>query len=435
MAKNDDIMYIGEALIGDGDELAHVDLLIGSKDGPVGNAFANGLSQLSVGHTPLLSVIRPNLMTKPATIIIPKVTVGDLDDASKIFGPAQTAVGRAVADAVEEGIIPKEKAEEWVINASVFISPAAEDYRKIYQYNYAATKLAIRRALKGYPDMDKVLYEKDRGTHAIMGFKAIKLYEPPYLQVALDLDNEEAMARIIKQLPNRERILLEAGTPLVKKFGVGIVGKIRELAPSGFIIADLKTLDVGRVEVKMAADQTADAVAISGLGTIESIEKAIHECQKQGIYSILDMMNVDNFADKIKKINPEFMPDIVLLHRNVDYETMIEEQGGDAGDLTAWGDIKEFKKITGGLAAVAGGVTPDKVEYAIEKGADIIIAGRYIIGSRDVRRAAQDFLAHFKPDPDNMRLAMDEDEEIGKKTEETAENQEETAEEQEEAKK
>ena len=99
-------MYIGEALIGDGDELAHVDLLIGEKEGPVGNAFANGLSQLSVGHTPLLSVIRPNLITKPATIIIPKVTVGDLDDASKIFGPAQTAVGRAVADCVEEGIIP-----------------------------------------------------------------------------------------------------------------------------------------------------------------------------------------------------------------------------------------------------------------------------------------------------------------------------------------
>ena len=81
-------MFIGEALIGDGDELAHVDLLIGEKDGPVGNAFANGLSQLSVGHTPLLSVIRPNLITKPATIIIPKVTVGDLDDASKIYGVA-----------------------------------------------------------------------------------------------------------------------------------------------------------------------------------------------------------------------------------------------------------------------------------------------------------------------------------------------------------
>ena len=412
-------MFIGEALIGDGDELAHVDLLIGEKDGPVGNAFANGLSQLSVGHTPLLSVIRPNLITKPATIIIPKVTVGDLDDASKIFGPAQTAVGRAVADCVravadcvEEGIIPKDKAEDWVINASVFISPAAQDYRKIYQYNYAATKLAIKRALKGYPDIDKVLYEKDRGTHAIMGFKAIKLYEPPYLQVALDLDNEEAMARIIKQLPNRERILLEAGTPLVKKFGVGIVGKIRELAPSAFIIADLKTLDVGRVEVKMAADETADAVAISGLGTIESIEKAIHETQKQGIYSILDMMNVDNFTDKIKQLNPEFMPDIVLLHRNVDLESKLRAEGKNLDDVSAWGNIKEIKELTGGLAAVAGGITPEKAEEAFEKGADIIIAGRYIIGSGDPRRAAEDFLAHMPVDPNHMRVVMEDDEQI-----------------------
>ncbi|MBQ6813304.1 MAG: bifunctional 5,6,7,8-tetrahydromethanopterin hydro-lyase/3-hexulose-6-phosphate synthase [Methanobrevibacter sp.] len=405
-------MFIGEALIGDGDELAHVDLLIGEKDGPVGNAFANGLSQLSVGHTPLLSVIRPNLMTKPATLIIPKVTVGCLEDASKIFGPAQTAVGRAVADAVEEGIIPEEKADEWVINVSVFISPAAEDYRKIYQYNYAATKLAIKRALEGYPSMKKVLYEKDRGTHAIMGFKAQKLYEPPYLQVALDLDNEEAMERIIKQLPNRERILLEAGTPLVKKFGVGIVGKIRELAPSAFIIADLKTLDVGRVEVKMAADETADAVAISGLGTIESIEKAIHETRKQGIYSILDMMNVDNFADKLKLIKEDLMPDIVLLHRNVDLESKLRSEGKNLDDVSAWGNIKEIKEITGGLAAVAGGITPEKCEEAFEKGADIIIAGRYVIGSGDPRRAAEDFLAHMPVDPNHMRVVMEDDEQI-----------------------
>ena len=405
-------MYIGEALIGDGDELAHVDLLIGEKEGPVGNAFANGLSQLSVGHTPLLIVIRPNLMTKPATIIIPKVTVGDLDDASKIFGPAQTAVGRAVADCVEEGIIPKNKAEKWVINASVFISPAAKDYRKIYQYNYAATKLAIKRALKGYPDIDKVLYEKDRGTHAIMGFKAIKLYEPPYLQVALDLDNLDAMESIIKQLPKRERILLEAGTPLVKKFGVGVVGKIRELAPSAFIIADLKTLDVGRLEVKMAADETADAVAISGLGTIESIQKAIHECQKQGIYSILDMMNVDNFAEKLKMIKKDLMPDIVLLHRNVDLESDLRAKGKNLDDISAWGNIKEIKDITGGLAAVAGGVTPDKCEEAFEKGADIIIAGRYINGSGDPRRAAEDFLAKMPVDPNHMRVVMEEDEQI-----------------------
>lgn len=406
-------MYlIGEALIGSGNEIAHVDLVIGDKNGPAGTAFVNSLTQLSIGHTPLLSVIRPNLLTKPATLIIPKVTVGCLEDANKIFGPAQTAVGRAVADAVEEGLIPEDKVEDIVILASVFIHPEAEDYRKIYQYNYGATKLAIRRAMEGYPSSKKVLAEKDRGSHAIMGFKVVKLWNPPYLQVALDLDNIDEMERIINSLPDRERILLEAGTPLVKKFGVGIVSKIRELRKDAFIIADLKTLDVGRIEVKMAADETADAVAISGLGTIESIEKAIHEALKQGIYSILDMMNVDNFVEKLQSLR--YKPDIVLLHRNVDLETMAAERGEALGEVTEWGNINQIKEILGKgrRVAVAGGITPDKVEMALSNGADVIVVGRYIIGSRDVRRAAEDFLMHMPQDPDTMRLALDEDESI-----------------------
>ena len=78
-------MLIGEALIGEGAEVAHIDLMIGEKEGPVGVAFANGISTLSKGHTPLLGVIRPNLMSKPSTLIVPKVTVKDMEDAKKIF--------------------------------------------------------------------------------------------------------------------------------------------------------------------------------------------------------------------------------------------------------------------------------------------------------------------------------------------------------------
>lgn len=406
-------MYqIGEALIGNGNELAHIDLVIGDKNGPVGTAFVNNMSNLSLGHTPLLSVIRPNLMTKPATLIVPKVTVRDLDDANKIFGPAQTAVGRAVADAVEEGILPAEEAEKMVLIISVFIHPEASDFRKIYQYNYGATKLALKRAMEGYPSVNKVLAEKDRGAHPVMGFKVNRLWSPPYLQVALDLDNMQDMERIIDSLPDRERILIEAGTPLVKKFGVGIVSKIRELKKDAFIIADLKTLDVGRIEVKMAADETADAVAISGLGTQESIEKAIHEAQKQGIYSILDMMNVDNFTEKLENLN--FKPDIVLLHRNVDLETLKSERGEEQADMTEWGNINQIKEIIGknGRVAVAGGIVPKKMDQALDSGADVIVVGRYIIGSRDVRRAAEDFLEKMPQDPDTMRLALDEDESI-----------------------
>ena len=406
-------MYlIGEALIGNGNEIAHIDLVIGDKNGPAGTAFVNNMASLSLGHTPLLSVVRPNLMTKPATLIVPKVSVRCLDDANKIFGPAQTAVGRAVADAVEEGILPAENAEDLVLIISVFIHPEASDFRKIYQYNYGATKLAIRRAMEGYPSIEKVLAEKDRGAHPIMGFKVTRLWKPPYLQVALDLDNLEEMERIIDSLPDRERILIEAGTPLVKKFGVGIVSKIRELKKDAFIIADLKTLDVGRIEVKMAADETADAVAISGLGTQESIEKAVHEAQKQGIYSILDMMNVDNFTEKLKELT--YKPDIVLLHRNVDLETMKAERGEEQEAMTEWGNINQIKEMLGnnGLVAVAGGIVPNKMDQALKSNADIIVVGRYIIGSRDVRRAAEDFLEKMPQDPDTMRLALDEDEAI-----------------------
>jgi len=397
--------FIGEALIGTGNEVAHIDLIIGNKNGPVGIAFANALSQPSMGHTPMLSVIRPNLPTKPSTIIVPKVTVRNLDDANKIFGPAQTAVARAIADAVEEGIIPKEKCEEWVIIVSVFIHPKAKNYRKIYQYNYGATKTALRRALQSYPSIEKIIKEKDRSTHPIMGFRAQRLWNPPYLQVALDLDSLNEVEKIVKELPFRERILLEAGTPLIKKFGVTIIEKIREIRMDAFIIADLKTMDVGRMEVKEAADSTADGVCILGVASNETIEKAIQEAQKQGIYSVLDMMNVSDPTEKLKSL--KIKPDIALLHRSVDVERLAIEKGKKIE--IKWGNIPEVKKIVK-MVAVAGGVTPQTAREALAQGADIIVVGRYIIRSRDPRRAAEEFLEYMPPDADTMRLILDEDE-------------------------
>jgi len=258
MAKDTKLPYfeIGEALIGTGAELAHVDLMIGSKDGPVGQAFATGMTQLSAGHTPLLSVIRPNLPTKPSTLIVPKVTLKKGADTSKIFGPAQSAVAKAVADAVEEGILPKEFADDVVIIASVFISPDAEDYSKIYRYNYGATKLALKRALEGFPSMDKVLAESNKSTHAVMGFKVSRLWDAPYLQVAFDTTSLEFVLQAMKELPQNDHLLIEAGTPLIKRFGTDVITKIREVRPDAFIVADFKTLDTGNLEARMVADAT-----------------------------------------------------------------------------------------------------------------------------------------------------------------------------------
>jgi len=256
---------IGEALMGEGTEVAHVDLLIGDKAGPVGEAFANGLSNLSPGHTPLLAVIRPNLPPKPHTLLVPKVTVKNLDQAGKIFGPAQAAVAKAVADAVEEGIVPKDKLEDWVIVCSVFVHPQAKDYRRIYHYNYGATKLALQRALAKYPSLDKILYDKDRAKHPIMGFRVPRLWRPPYLQIAFDIPSLERTKDIISMLPDSDRIILEVGTPLLKKYGVKVIRDLRELLKDKFMIADLKTLDVGKVEVDLAFGETADGVVAAGV--------------------------------------------------------------------------------------------------------------------------------------------------------------------------
>ena len=276
------MFLIGEALIGDEPELAHVDLLIGDKDGPVGTAFASGLAQLSAGHTPLLSVIRPNLPPKPATLIVPKVTVKNMEQAAAIFGPAQNAVAKAVADSVAEGVIPKAEVENLVVIASVFIHPQARDYDAIYRYNYGATKLAVKRAMEGFPDIDTVLYEKDRSTHPIMGFRVIRLWDPPYLQVALDLVDLTVVRRVLSQLPDSDHLLIEVGTPLVKKFGASVVKEIRNVRPSSFVVLDLKTLDTGNLEVRLAADATPTPW-LFGAPPHKTLEHAVRESVRRGL--------------------------------------------------------------------------------------------------------------------------------------------------------
>lgn len=163
-------MFVGEALVGDGNEIAHIDLLIGSKDGPVGQAFANALARQSEGHTNLLAVLTPNLAVKPATVLVTKVTIKGMKQAVQMFGPAQAAVAKAVADSVADGVIPAKQAEDLCIVCGVFIHPAAAEDRKIYDYNYQATKDAIASAMRGKPSVEEVIAGKDKAAHPFRGF-------------------------------------------------------------------------------------------------------------------------------------------------------------------------------------------------------------------------------------------------------------------------
>ena len=163
-------MFVGEALVGEGNEIAHIDLLIGDKAGPVGIAFANALARQSEGHTNLLAVLTPNLAVKPATNMITKVTIKGMKQAVQMFGPAQAAVAKAVADSVGDGVIPAKQAEDLVIVCGVFIHPAAADDRKIYDFNYQATKDAIASAMKGKPTAEEMIAGKEKAAHPFRGF-------------------------------------------------------------------------------------------------------------------------------------------------------------------------------------------------------------------------------------------------------------------------
>ena len=162
-------MYIGEALFGEMPEIAHIDLLIGDKDGPVGHAFANALARQSRGHSNLLALLEPNLVCKPVTVLITKVTIEGAKQATQMFGSAQYAVAKAVADSVAEGVIPKDQAEKLCIVCGVFIHWEAEDNKKIIDFNYQATKLAISRAMKGEPKIDEITAKKDTAKHPFAG--------------------------------------------------------------------------------------------------------------------------------------------------------------------------------------------------------------------------------------------------------------------------
>jgi 5,6,7,8-tetrahydromethanopterin hydro-lyase len=156
---------IGESLVGDGNEIAHIDLIIGSKSGPAGAAFVQALSQNTDGFTKLLAVVTPNLPAKPDTILFNKVTIKGAKQAVQMFGPAQAAVARAVVDSVAEGVIPKAQANDLCVLVGVFIHWQAEDDKKIYSFNYQAVKESIARALQGKPTVDDVLAKYKAARH------------------------------------------------------------------------------------------------------------------------------------------------------------------------------------------------------------------------------------------------------------------------------
>ena len=156
---------VGESLIGDGNEVAHIDLIMGPRGSAAESAFCNALTNNKDGFTSLLAVIGPNLLCKPNTILFNKVTIKNAKQAVQMFGPAQRAVATAVADCVAEGTIPADEADDLFICVGVFIHWDAADDKKIQKFNYDATKQAIQRAVKGEPKAKETLEKRNTVKH------------------------------------------------------------------------------------------------------------------------------------------------------------------------------------------------------------------------------------------------------------------------------
>ncbi|WP_247894060.1 formaldehyde-activating enzyme [Azospirillum endophyticum] len=148
---------VGEALVGDGNEVAHIDLIVGPRGSAAETAFCQTLTNQKEGVNGLLAVLAPNLMVKPSTVMFNKVTIKNAKQAVQMFGPAQRAVALAVAECVEDGTIPADEADDLFISVGVFIHWQAEDDRKIQDYNHEATKLALKRAVAGSPTVQEML--------------------------------------------------------------------------------------------------------------------------------------------------------------------------------------------------------------------------------------------------------------------------------------
>jgi len=164
MAKINKVM-VGESLVGEGNEVAHIDLIMGPRGSPVESAFVNALTNNKDGFTSLLAVIAPNLPCKPHTVLFNKVTIKGAKQAVQMFGPAQAAVARAVADSVADGVIPVGEADDIFICVGVFIHWQAEDDKKIYDYNHQAVKESIQRAVAGQPTPQEVVSKRNSVKH------------------------------------------------------------------------------------------------------------------------------------------------------------------------------------------------------------------------------------------------------------------------------
>lgn len=155
-------LEIGEAFAGEGAEAAHVNTVLGPRDGPAGTAWATALATPSAGHAPFVVVLRPSLPVKPPTLFVNKAAIAGEGHARLTWGAAQAGVAGGVADAVAEGVLEAGALDELALIAAVWVDPAARDADRVYRNNRAATRAALAMGRARGPALAEVLAARER---------------------------------------------------------------------------------------------------------------------------------------------------------------------------------------------------------------------------------------------------------------------------------
>ncbi|WP_029770579.1 formaldehyde-activating enzyme [Pseudogulbenkiania sp. MAI-1] len=148
------MMHIGESFVGSGPNAAHINMLVGPRSGPVGQALANSLAAPRMGYIPFMTCLQPNVPVKPATLFVAKADLRGETHENMTWGPAQAGVAKGVQESLLEGVLPQEAENDWAVVAAVWVNWSANDAEEVFANNYRATKEAIARAMNNLPDLD-----------------------------------------------------------------------------------------------------------------------------------------------------------------------------------------------------------------------------------------------------------------------------------------
>lgn len=158
-------MLIGESFVGAGAEAAHVNTVLGDRDGPAGVAWATALATPRQGHTPFVAVLAPGIPVRPTTLSVNKASIAGDTHGALTWGAAQAGVAGRVADAVNEGIIDPAGASTLLLIAAVWVNPAASDADLVYANNRVATREALRAGRDGTASIGDVLAARFQPTN------------------------------------------------------------------------------------------------------------------------------------------------------------------------------------------------------------------------------------------------------------------------------